>query len=484
MSADMGQGTQTHDQTDAVPVVAESPLPGAAGPHVLIIVQNLPVPLDRRVWLECKALTNRGYTVSVICPKGPDDPAYEELEGVHLYKYRPAPEAEGVVGYAWEFGYSWIRTVVLSGKVWRRQRFDVLQSCNPPDTYWLLAQLWRPLRVRFVFDHHDLNVELFVSRFGEATGAGRKLQYRGLEWLERRTLRSADRVISTNDSYRAVAIERGHRRPWEVTVVRSGPDTEQMRPIYPTKPRRADQIRLVYLGIMGPQDCVDQVLLVMDELVNRRGRTDISATLMGFGDCLADLKVQSTALGLDPYVTFTGRVDKLEIAEHLSGADIGLGPDLRTPLNDLSTMNKTMEYMTYGLPSVAYDLAETRISGGDAVSYVPSGDVRSFADAVEKLADDHMLRRQMGRSARTRAVAALDWRPSAEAYVQVFDELTGFGRPGPAVPVSSVLPDRDSLGRQFVGLDDPDEFDRYLSDRCAPTPDSLNTDSRRRAGNS
>lgn len=437
-------------------------------PHVLIVVQNLPVPLDRRVWLECAALTNRGYAVSVICPKGPHDPSYEQFEGVHIYKYKPAPEAEGLAGYAWEFGYSWIRTAALSVKVWRRERFDVFQACNPPDTYWLLAQLWRLRRVLFVFDHHDLNVELFVSRFGEPHGLLKKLEHRGLQWLERRTLRSADRVISTNDSYRSVAMERGHRRPWEVTVVRSGPDTEQMRPIYPVSPRRPDQIRLVYLGIMGPQDGVDQVLLVMDELVHRRGRSDIRATLMGFGDCLQQLQAQATELGLDPYVTFTGRVDKVAIAEHLSGADIGLGPDLRTPLNDLSTMNKTMEYMAYGLPSVSYDLTETRISGGEAVSYVPSGDILSFADAVEKLAGDHVLRRQMGRTARLRVVTSLDWRPSAEAYVHVFDELTGFCRPGPAVPMSRDLPDRDSQGRAFVSLDDQTEFNRYLSERCAP----------------
>ena len=466
MSTDMEQGTDTNDRYDAVPVGPGTPRPGAAGPHVLIIVQNLPVPLDRRVWLECAALVQRGYAVSVICPMGPHDPPYEVVEGVHIYKYRPAPEAEGLVGYAWEFGYSWIRTAALSGKVWRRERFNVMQACNPPDTYWLLALLWRLRGVRFVFDHHDLNVELFVSRFGEPVGAVKELQYRGLQWLERRTLRSADRIISTNESYRSVAIDRGMRKPWEVSVVRSGPDTEQMRPIYPQHPRRHNQIRLAYLGIMGPQDGVDQVLLLMDELVHSRGRTDIQATLMGFGDCFEQLKRQATDLGLNAYVEFTGRVDKSAIAEHLSGADIGLGPDLCTPLNDLSTMNKTMEYMAYGLPCVSYDLAETRVSGGDAVLYVPSGDIGAFADAVEGLADDPALRRQMGRSARLRAVRSLDWRPSAEEYVRVFDELTGFNRNVPAVPVRRNLPDHDPQGRRYVEMHDDAEFDRYLRDRC------------------
>ncbi len=263
-------------------------------PHILIIVQNLPVPLDRRVWLECQALLARGYRVSVICPKGPGDPSRQRIDGVDIYKYSPAPEAEGLLGFAWEFAYSWVRTALLTLAARRRGRFDVIQACNPPDTYWLLALAWRPFGVRFVFDHHDLNPELFISRFGTPAGLVRKLEYRGLRWLERRTFRAADRIISTNESYKAVAVRRGDRRPGHVTVVRSGPDTQQMRPVYPERPHAVGTVNLAYLGIMGPQDGVDQVLLVMDELVRKRGRTDITATLLGFGDCLEDLKAQST----------------------------------------------------------------------------------------------------------------------------------------------------------------------------------------------
>ncbi|WP_116950087.1 glycosyltransferase family 4 protein [Jiangella endophytica] len=437
-------------------------------PHILIIVQNLPVPLDRRVWLECQALLARGYRVSVICPKGPGDPDHEVVDGVDLYKYRPAPEAKGLLGFAWEFAYCWLRTAWLSLRVRRAGRFHVIQACNPPDTYWLLALLWRPFGVRFVFDHHDLNPELFLSRFGEPQGRGQKAQYRALVWLERRTFRAAHRVISTNESYRAIAIRRGDRRPEHVTVVRSGPDTQAMRPVYPERPRPAGRVVLVYLGIMGPQDGVDQVLLVVDELVHRRGRTEVTATLLGFGDCLEDLKAQSGSLGLDDHVTFTGRVDRGQIAEYLSRADIGVGPDLGTPLNDVSTMNKTMEYMAYGLPSVAFDLAETRVSGADSVLYVPSGDIPAFADAVEKLIDDPGRRAELGRKARARVAAELDWRAQAEAYVSVYDELTGFSRPGPAVPAGEPGQDTDPQGRRYVDLDDTSEFDRYLRERRAP----------------
>ena len=439
-------------------------------PRILIIVQNLPVPLDRRVWLECQALITRGYQVSVICPKGPGDPAFEHLDGVDIYKYAPAPEAEGLVGFAWEFAYSWVRTAWLSLKVRRRSgRFDVIQACNPPDTFWLLALLWRVAGVKFVYDHHDLNPELFRSRFGEPQGLLKKLEYRTLLWLERRSFRTADHVISTNESYKRKAVERGGRMPEEVTVVRSGPDTAQMRPIYPENPRRIDTVNLVYVGIMGPQDGVDQLLHVMDELVHRRGRRNLTATLLGFGDCLEALKAETLALKLHDHVTFTGRVDRAQMAEYLSRGDIGVCPDLKTPLNDVSTMNKTMEYMAYALPSVAFDLEETLVSGADTVLYAPSGDIAAFADQVERLIDDQELRSRMGRAARERVAAVLDWRPQAEAYVDVYDQLTGHHRDCPAVPVTETVPEVDALGRRYVDLGDEGELQSYLLGRGAST---------------
>ena len=442
-------------------------MPTSQRPHVLIIVQNLPVPLDRRVWLECQALTARGYDVSVICPKGPGDPARQHIDGVDIYKYKPAPETDNLLSFAWEFAYSWIRTAALSVKVRAKKSFSIMQACNPPDTYWLLARLWRPFGVKFVFDQHDLNPELFISRFGVPKGGLSNAEYKGLLWLESQTYKAADRVISTTESYKGIAVRRGGHDPAEVTVVRSGPDTQQMRPIYPERPRPADGIELVYLGIMGPQDGVDQALLVMDELVHKRGRTNVTATLMGFGDSLEDLKAQTKSLGLDSHVTFTGRVDKVAIAEHLSRADIGVCPDLKTPLNDLSTMNKTMEYMAYGLPSVAFDLVETRVSGADTVLYAPSGDIAAFADHVETLIDDPDLRVELGRRARSRVVDELDWRPQAEAYVGVFDTLSGQAATGPAVPSASTS-DSDAQGRRYVPLDDAEAFGRYLVERSAP----------------
>lgn len=421
------------------------------GPHVLIIVQNLPVPLDRRVWLEAQALRDAGYEVSVICPKGPGDPPVEVLDGVHLYKYRPAPATSGALSYLVEFGYCWLRTAWLSLWVARRRRFDVLQACNPPDTYWALARLWRfgtRGRVVFVFDHHDLNPEVYRSRFGEPTGLMGRLQLAGLYWLERRTFRAAAHVISTNESYRSVALTRGRLPVERTTVVRSGPDTGRMRPVEGI-PRLRNGARhlLVYLGIMGPQDGVDVVLRVLDVLVHRMGRRDVHVALLGFGDSFDSLVSLSEELDLTDHVTFTGQADLKMITEYLSSADVGLSPDPRNPLNDVSTMNKTMEYMAFALPVVAFDLTETRITGGEAACYVdPDGAdaVDRFARAVADLLDDPVRRAEMALAGRRRAERVLDWEPQRAAYLRTYDMLTGWRSGQGPHPRAAASPDPGS----------------------------------------
>ena len=434
-----------------------------------MIVQNLPVPLDRRVWLECQALRAQGYDVSVICPKGPGDPSRAVLEGVHLYKYRPPPEARGLLGYGLEFVYCWLRTAALSLVVWRSRPFQALQACNPPDTYWLLARLWKRRGVRFVFDHHDLNPELFLSRFGTPTSARERWELRALTWLERRTFRTADRVISTNQSYRGIALSRGGCEPGMVKVVRSGPETRAMRPLLPDERAADDPFVLAYLGIMGPQDGVDTVLDVMEELVGARGRRDVRAVLMGCGDCLEQLRADCTARGLDHVVTFTGRVDRAQIAAHLSVADVGLCPDAKSPLNDVSTMNKTMEYMAYALPSVCFDLTETRVSGADTVLYAEAGDVAAFTDHVERLLDDEELRVELGLRARRRVCEVLDWRQQAAVYVSVYRDLLGAPAraPRPRSAAQAGPGDRttDELGRAYVDLEDDERLASYVRDR-------------------
>lgn len=431
-------------------------------PRVLIIVQNLPFQVDRRVQLEARSLVDAGYRVSVICPRGEGEPSRATVDGVEVYAYRPSPQASGVRGYLLEFVYCWLRTASLSLTVRREQGFDVIQACNPPDTYWALARLWRLRGVRFVFDHHDLNPELYRTRFGEPETTAQRAQYRALLWLERMTFRAAHRVISTNESYRDIALERGGVRPELTSIVRSAPDTARMRPIEVADPAPGTTT-LAYLGIMGPQDGVDVVLDAMHELVHRRGRTDVRAVLMGFGDCLEDLRRQSTRLGLDDVVRFTGRVGPKEIAEHLSTAAVGLVPDRISPLNDLCTMNKTLEYMAYGVVPVSFALKETQRSMGGAGVVAAPCDPSAFADAVESLLDDDELRVKLAVAARERVVDELDWRAQSRVYVGVFDELLGRGpspEPAPAAPREV-----DEWGRAHVG--DGDDLVEHLRARRA-----------------
>ena len=411
---------------------------------MLVIVQNLPVPLDRRVWLESQALVTAGYAVSVICPAGPDDARYEELGGVRIHRYPPPRPAHGVAGFVWEFAYCWVRTALLSLRVLRRDGFDVVQACNPPDTYWLLARLYRLAGKQFVFDHHDLCPEVYDARFGAAHP---KLR-RALVALERASVRSADHLVSTNESYRRVAVGRAGIPLERTTVVRSGPNTERLYRQAPDPALRQGRRHLcVYLGIMGPQDGVDLVVRAADVMVNQMGRTDCQFALLGFGDCLDDLRALTTRLGLDGWVTFAGRADDDMIRRYLSTADLGLSPDPKTPFNDLSTMNKTLEYMAFGVPAVAVDLKETRVSAGDAAVYVQEGGPEAFAKAVCALLDDPARRREMGEHGAARVRDQLAWNHQAAAYVGVFDRLTG-GAPRPATTGPSRATARADDGRE------------------------------------
>ena len=394
--------------------------------RILIIVQNLPVPFDRRVWLECQALTSAGYQVAVVCPKGKGDPAYEVVDSVELYKYRPYAPGGSKVSFIAEYAYSFLATAWAAVKARRAGRFAVIQACNPPDIFWPLALAFRALEgTRFVFDHHDLCPELFQSRFP----SGPKLPYQGLLALERRTHQAADHVISTNDSYREIAMTRGGKRADDVTVVRTGPDLRRLQPgEADPELRRGRRFLVAYIGVMGPQDGVDIVVRAADILVNQLGRDDIAFTLIGSGDCYDDLVALRDELGLAGHVEFTGRAPDELVVRIMSTADAGLSPDPKNPLNDVSTMNKTMEYMVFGLPVIAFDLRETRVSAGDAAVYVQPNDERQYAEAIVALLDDEPRRALMGKLARERVEQELAWGHQESAYLGVYKRVLGQAR--------------------------------------------------------
>jgi glycosyltransferase involved in cell wall biosynthesis len=390
-------------------------------PRLLIIVQNLPVPFDRRVWLECQALTKAGYQVSVVCPQGRGEPRYEVIDSVRLYRYRPYAPGGSKVSFIAEYVYSFLATARGLLKARRSGRFAIIQACNPPDIFWPLALAFRALdRTRFVFDHHDLCPELYQSRFPE----GPKLPYKGLLALERRTHQAADHVIATNDSYRQIAMTRGGKKPDEVTVVRTGPDLRRLQPGEPDPElRRGRKYLAAYIGVMGPQDGVDIVVRAADIVVNQLGRNDIAFTLIGSGDCYDELVALRDKLGLAGHVEFTGRAPDELVTRIMSTAHAGLSPDPKNPLNDVSTMNKTMEYMAFGLPVVAFDLRETRVSAADAAVYVQPNDERLYAEAIVALMDDEPRRALMGKGARERVERELAWDYQESTYLGVYAQL-------------------------------------------------------------
>jgi glycosyltransferase involved in cell wall biosynthesis len=399
------------------------PLRRGDRPRVLIIVQNLPVPFDRRVWLECQTLRRAGYDVTVVCPEGEGTKGEQVVDGVRIVAYPAYAPGGSALGYLLEYATSFLASAGLVLKERRAGRFDVLQACNPPDIFSLLARGLRLLDgTRFVFDHHDLCPELFQSRFA----GGRRLLHLGLLRLERATFRAADRVTSTNESYAAIAVTRGGKAPEHVTVVRTGPDPQVLKRRAPNPELRNGRPHLVaYLGVMGPQDGVDVVVRAADLIVNSMGRHDISFCLMGSGDERARLVAERDRLGLESYVEMPGRVSDDVMAAVLSTADVGLCPDPLNPLNDLSTMNKTMEYMAFELPVVAFDLRETRVSAGGAARYVTPNVVAEFAEAIVEIVDDPVAGARMGRLGRERVEEHLAWSHQQLGYLAVFDELVG-----------------------------------------------------------
>jgi glycosyltransferase involved in cell wall biosynthesis len=394
---------------------------GRYGRHVCIVVQNLPVPFDRRVWLECRTLFDAGYEVSVVCPKGKGDPAYQQLDGVHLYKYWAFPPISHKIMFLAEYVWSILATLVGLMSAWRRQPFSAIQLCNPPDVLWVAALPFRILfGVRMVYDQHDLCPELYESRFERRAD----LFHRALLLVERITYRLSTQVIVTNESYRQVAITRGGKRPQDVVIVRTGPDPDRMRRSEPDPLLRRDhQHLLIYIGVMGPFDGVDLAVRAMSHIVHVRGRTDVALTLIGDGDCRPALRSLAADLDLIEHVEFTGRAPDELVDRLMSTAAIGLSPDPKNALNDVSTMNKTMEYMSYELPVVAFDLVETRVSAQDAAVYATPGRIDEYADLVLALLDDEIRRKRMAAAGRRRVEDVLAWRYQIEPYLGVYDRL-------------------------------------------------------------
>jgi len=390
-------------------------------PRVLMLLENNPYPQDGRVRLEANALAAAGYQVSVICPSSRGQSWREMLDGVHVYRFPAPPDANGFLGYLWEYGYSMVATFAMSLLVFLSAGFDVVHTHNPPDTFVFIAAFYKLLGKRFVYDHHDLAPEAYYARFGSSDN---RLVHHALVLFERLSCRLADHVIATNQSYRMVEMQRGHVPEQRITIVRNGPDLNHLQTVEPDPDlRRLGKTIIGWAGRMGFQDGVDYLLGALRHLVYDLGRTDFLCVLVGAGDASPSMKSLTEQLGLADYVLFTGWVEHTEVARYLSAADIGVAPEPSNSYNDRSTMIKMMEYMALGKPIVAFDLPEHRVTAQDAALYARPNDESDFARHIVALMDDPERRKRMGQRGRERIETELAWPYQEKHLLEAYEAL-------------------------------------------------------------
>lgn len=386
---------------------------------ILIIVENLPVPFDTRVWQEATTLAANGYTVSVICPVGKGyTKAEEAIDGVHIFRHPLPPEGNGALGYAREYGSALKEELRLAKKVYKEIGFDVIQGCNPPDDIYLVASFFKKYGVRYVFDHHDICPELFEAKFGSTKG----LLYKSQVWLERQTYRHCAFAFVTNESYRKIAIERDHMPPEKVIILRSGPRLERMR-ILPPDPaiRRGYPYMAGYVGVIGQQEGIEYILQAAQYI--KEHENNVFWGIVGGGPHWEALKKQAGEMGLDDCVEFTGRVDDETMLRYLNTADVCINSDTYNAMNDKSTMNKVLEYMALGKPIVQFDLTEGRFSAQEASLYAKRNNAVDMARKVQELLADPAKREQMGRFGRERILNDLSWDKTSRALLEGYEKF-------------------------------------------------------------
>jgi glycosyltransferase involved in cell wall biosynthesis len=386
-----------------------------------MLLENVAYERDARVPYEAEALVSAGHRVSVICPREPNQPWRQLRKGVQVYCFPQPPQGDGLLGYVLEYGYAMAAAFVLSLLVLWREGFDVVHAHCPPDTFVFIAAFYKLLGKLFVYDHHDLSPELYSAR---SETEGSRLVYRALLGLERLCCALADHVITTNESYKRVEMQRGRVPGQRITVVRNGPDLKRLRPVIADPILRRDGHMIIsYVGWMGLQDGVDYLLRALRHLVHDLGRSDFLCVLVGTGEACARLRQMAEPLGLAGHVLFAGWVAPQEVARYLSAADVCVAPEPSNPYNDRSTVVKMMEYMALGKPIVAFDLPEHRVTAQGAALYARPNDELDFARQIVTLMDDPQLRDAMGQAGRERVEKELAWPHQARLLVGAYGTL-------------------------------------------------------------
>jgi glycosyltransferase involved in cell wall biosynthesis len=386
-----------------------------------MIVENLPVPFDRRVWAEARTLRGAGYIVSVICPKGSGcESAEETLDDIHIFRHPLPIEARGAGGFLLEYPTALFWEFILSIKVAYRHGFDAIHACNPPDLIFIIGLFYKLLAgKKFLFDHHDVSPELYEAKFKR-----RGFFWRVLLLAEKLTFWTADVSIATNDSYRRIAMERGGMTPDRVFIVRSGPDLDRLKETVPNPIWRNGRDFLVsYVGVMGQSEGLDLLLTAIEYVVRHERRTDIQFVIVGTGPEWSQIVEMCQKMGLKDFVTLTGKIEDRKLFEIISTADVCVNPDRVTVMNDISTMNKIMEYMTFGKSIVQFDVKEGRISAQGASLYAKPNDPVDFGNKILELIDDPPRRIMMGRLGQRRIHETLAWEHEQPKLLQAYSCL-------------------------------------------------------------
>ena len=452
--------------------------PGTVPGTILLVVENLPVPYDRRVWQEALALKSAGFQVTVVSPAtNPHRKLSEVLEGIHVYRYPMLIEGQGKFGLIFEYVWSFCCIFVWTIFVALRRGFKVIMIANPPEIFFPIMWMWRLLGKKTVFDHHDLTPELFATKFK----VDRSIILSFFYFAERQMMRAVHKVVSTNDSYKAIAIRRGRRASDDVIVIRNAPDPRRFS-VRTAEPelRKSAKYMLAFLGEIGQQDGVDILLRAIKTITATLGPNEVHCVLMGAGPHYDHTVAYAKELGVSDSITFTGRADNDTICRVLSSADLAVDPCPGSPHADLSTATKIMEYMFFSIPIVAFDLLETRRSGGETVCYARVDEETDLARRIIDLLQDEPRRRVLGRTARLRLDTALSWHVSARKLVTLMSDLIGAPVPleqeelaldgiavdrtlesgedilrgGPAAPalLETTSPEHLELGRSHISL--------------------------------
>jgi len=392
------------------------------GKRILIIVENLPSPFDRRVWQESTALRDKGATVSIICPTGKGcEKKFELIDDIAIYRYNLPFEADGALGYLLEYSAAFFWQMYFSLKVMFTRGIDVIHACNPPDLIYLVAIPFKLLGKKFLFDHHDINPELYIAKFGR-----KDFFYKLMLFFERSTFKAADVCIATNNSYLKIALERGGKNPDDVFVVRSGPSLDRLKIIDPVNSlKKGKKFLIGYIGVIGKQEGLNYLVDACKFMVKQKNRKDVHFICVGGGTEWQNVVDYSIKQKVDEFFTFTGRIPDSEMLKALNTADICVNPDEYNEMNDKSTMNKIMEYMALGKPIVQFDLTEGRFSAQEASVYAKPNDPKDMAEKILELLDNPEKRKQMGEFGYDRVKNILEWSYEKEnlykAYRKVFN---------------------------------------------------------------